>query len=134
MRATSSLSGNERPISLDGAAYGEIQDGASAMSYALIRSAIGKKQIVRAIYQGLYCEMCPHAIGMRNGRQCALFYQFGGQSRSGSIEPGRSKDNWKCIDIDELSEVTIEDGPWHTAPYDSNLESCIECLHAVVPR
>jgi hypothetical protein len=104
------------------------------MSYALIRYAIQEKKIVRAIYQGLYCEMCPHAIGVRNGKQYALFYQFGGRSSSGSIQPGRSKDNWKCIDIDELSEVTIEDGPWHTAPYDSELQTCVDALDAVVPR
>jgi hypothetical protein len=104
------------------------------MSYALIRCATLEKKIVRAIYQGLYCEMCPHSIGMKNGRQYALFYQFGGQSSSGSIQPGRSKDNWKCIDIGELSEVTIEDGAWHTAPYNSSLETCIESLDSAMPH
>jgi hypothetical protein len=104
------------------------------MSYALIRCATLDKKIVRAIYQGLYCEMCPHAIGIRDGRQYALVYQFGGQSSSGLNKPGHSKDNWKCIDIDELSEVTIEEGAWHTAPYDAKLQTCIDDLDAVVPR
>lgn len=104
------------------------------MSYALIRYAILKKKIVRAIYQGLYCELCPHLIGTRNGKQYALFYQFGGQSSSGSIQPGRSTENWKCIDIGDLSEVTIEDGPWHTASYNSQLQTCVDDLDAVLPR
>lgn len=104
------------------------------MSYALIRHAILERKIVRAIYQGLYCEMCPHLIGTKNGKRYALFYQFGGQSSSGSIQPGRSKENWKCIDIEELSEVTIEDGPWHTASYNSKLQTCVDDLDAVVPR
>jgi hypothetical protein len=104
------------------------------MSYALIRNAILERKIVRAIYQGLYCEMCPHLIGMRNGKQYALFYQFGGQSSSGPVQPGRSTENWKCIDINELSDVTIEEGAWHSASYDSKLQSCIDELDAVVPR
>jgi hypothetical protein len=104
------------------------------MSYALIRCAIVEKKIVRAIYQGLYCEMCPHVIGIKNGRQFALFYQFGGLSNSGRIQSDGSIENWRCIDIDALSEVTIEDGPWHTASYDSKLQACVDCVDTVVPR
>jgi hypothetical protein len=104
------------------------------MSYALIRHAVLEKKTVRAIYRGLYCEMCPHLIGMRNGKGYALFYQFGGQSSSGPIQPGRSTENWRCIEIADLSEVTIEDGPWHTASYSSKLKTCIDDLDAVVPR
>jgi hypothetical protein len=103
------------------------------MWYALIRHAILERKIVRAVYQGLYCELCPHLIGTKNGKDCALCYQFGGQSSSGLIQPSGSIENWRCIDLDGLSDVTIEDGPWHTAPYDSNVETCIEFLDAVAP-
>ena len=102
------------------------------MSYALIRYAIVEKRIVRAIYQGLYCEMCPHVIGMKNGKQFAIFYQFGGQSKSGRIEFGRSKDNWRCIDINELSEVTIEDGVWRSASVRSRPQECIDDIDTAV--
>ena len=117
-----------RPLITPGAA------GDAAVSYALIRQAIMEKKVVRAIHHGLYREMCPHVIGATNGEACALFYQFGGQSISHSIEPGHSMDNWRCINISELSEVTIEEGAWHTASYDSKLQSCIDELDAVVPR
>ena len=104
------------------------------MSCALIRNAILERKIVRAIYQGLYCEMCPHLIGKRNNKDCVLCYQFGGQSGSRLIQPDGSIDNWRCIDLEELSDVTIEDGAWHTAPYDSSLVACVDYVDAVVPR
>lgn len=95
------------------------------MSYVLIRRAILEKKIVRAIYHGLFREMCPHVLGTTNGKECALFYQFEGQSVSAHIQPGRSKDNWRCIDISELSDVTIEDGAWHSAPDGSRPIGCV---------
>lgn len=104
------------------------------MSYALIRRAILEKKIVRGVYRGLYLEMCPHLIGTNNGRECALCYQFGGQSLSGLIQPDGSRENWRCIEVNELFDVTIEDGAWHTAQFDSNLQTCIEYLDVVVPR
>ena len=103
------------------------------MSHALIRQAILERKIVRAVYQGLYCEMCPHLVGKKTNKDCALCYQFGGQSGSKLIQPDGSTENWRCIDIDDLSEVTIEDGPWHTASYDSRLRTCVDELDAVVP-
>ncbi len=102
------------------------------MPYALIRRAVLEKKIVRAIHHGLYREMCPHLIGTKNRKQYALFYQFGGQSNSGPIQPGRSKENWRCIDISELSDVTIEDGAWHTAPVHSRPQTCIDDIDAAV--
>lgn len=104
------------------------------MSYALIRNAILERKIVRAVYQGLYCEMCPHLIGRRKNKDCALCYQFGGRSSLGLIQPDGSIDNWRCIDLDDLSEVTIEDGAWHTASYDSKLQTCVDYVDVVVPR
>lgn len=55
------------------------------MSYALIRQAVLERKIVRGVYHGLYCEMCPHQIGKMNKKDYALCYQFGGQSNSGPI-------------------------------------------------
>ena len=55
--------------------------------YDLIRQAIIEKKQVVAIYNGHQREMCPHVIGTKNGRQKALFYQFGGTSSSRPIVP-----------------------------------------------
>jgi hypothetical protein len=58
-----------------------------AGTYALVRQAIIDKQQIVATYKGHVREMCPHAIGTKNGRQQALFFQFGGTSSSG-LPPG----------------------------------------------
>lgn len=47
-------------------------------NYELIRNAILGKQQIFAVYDSHPRELCPHAIGTKNGRQQALFYQFGG--------------------------------------------------------
>ena len=67
-------------------------------NYDLIAKAIKEKLQVTAFYQGFYREMCPHALGSKNGRKQALFYQFGGESSKGTVTPG-STFNWRCIPI-----------------------------------
>ncbi|MGS1319406.1 hypothetical protein [Stenotrophomonas geniculata] len=46
-------------------------------TYAIVRQAILDKHQITAVYDGYYREMCPHAIGEKNGKEQALFYQFG---------------------------------------------------------
>jgi hypothetical protein len=94
-------------------------------TYTLIREAIEKRQQVLGTYRGYRREMCPHAIGFnkRHERQ-GLFYQFGGESASGLGPPG-SPDNWRCIPIDELHQVSVRDGDWHSAPDHSRPETCV---------
>lgn len=94
--------------------------------YDLVRQAILQKKIVHATYDGLRREMCPHVIGLnRRGYQQALFYQFGGESRSRPIEPDGSPANWRCVEIAKLSDVQLFDGPWHTAPNHSRPQTCV---------
>jgi len=93
-------------------------------AYEIIRDAILTKKQVTAIYHGHYREMCPHAIGQKNGRAQALFYQFGGQSSSGLAPPG-SPTNWRCIVIDELQDVKSRPGAWHTGDNHSRAQTCV---------
>ncbi|WDK83020.1 hypothetical protein [Xanthomonas campestris] len=94
-------------------------------TYTLIRNAIANKQVVVATYQDHVREMCPHVIGRKNGREQALFYQFGGTSSSGPIIPDAPK-NWRCIPIEGLSAVTVKDGPWVTAANHSRPQTCVD--------
>jgi hypothetical protein len=68
--------------------------------------------------------MCPHVIGKKNGREQALFYQFGGGSSEGLDAPGSTK-NWRCIEIAKLSEVSTRKGQWYTAPNYSPKQKCV---------
>ena len=94
-------------------------------TYNLIRRAIERKQQVIAGYRGYYREMCPHSLGVnKRGERQALFYQFAGQSGSELGPPG-SPDNWRCLRIDELSNVSVRNGDWHTAPAHTRPQTCV---------
>ena len=94
-------------------------------TYQLIAQAIQKKQQVIAAYHGYRREMCPHTLGRsRKGQRQALFYQFGGGSSSG-LAPEGWPDNWRCITIDELTDVEVKDGEWHTSPVHTQLQTCV---------
>jgi hypothetical protein len=75
--------------------------------------------------------MCPHVIGTKNGRQQALFYQFGGTSSSASIVPG-SNANWRCIPIGGLLDVEIKVGEWYTSSDHTKPQTCVDVIDVEV--
>jgi hypothetical protein len=95
------------------------------VSYELIRQAIIEKKSIHATYKDAHREMCPHVLGTKNGRQHALFYQYGGESNSRPIQPDGSAVNWRCLDIAELTNVTLVEGAWHSAPNHSRPQTCV---------
>jgi hypothetical protein len=67
-------------------------------------------------------------IGKKNGRARALLYQFAGGSSKG-LKPDGSPANWRCLFIDELSDVSIKklQGEWHTASnYSAATQHCVD--------
>lgn len=99
--------------------------------YEVIKEAIQNKKQIIAQYRGHAREMCPHVIGVKSGRQQALFYQFGGTSSSGQITPN-SPNNWRCIPIQGLSNVRSQDGEWHTGTNHSRPQTCVDDIDVVV--
>ena len=99
--------------------------------YETIRQAILNKQQIVATYNGYSREMCPHTLGTKNGKHHCLFYQFGGASSSGVIVPGLDK-NWRCISIDGLSNLVVQNGAWHTATNHSRHQTCIDYIDVEV--
>ena len=92
-------------------------------TYSALRDAILKKRQVIANYKCYRREMCPHAIGTKKGRAHVLCYQFGGEGSRG-LTPGGE---WRCLEVDELENVSVREGPWHTSPnYSSWTQSCID--------
>jgi hypothetical protein len=102
-------------------------------AYAIVRQAIIAKQTVVATYKGHRREMCPHVIGTKEGEPHALFYQFGGGSSTGLAADG-SPENWRCIRIAELSNVTTYSGPWHTAHRHTQRQVCVDQIDVEVAR
>ena len=93
--------------------------------YALVREAILTRSRVLATYRGGPRELCPHVLGTKGGRRNALCYQFAGYSERG-LGPDGSAANWRCMHIDDLEEVSIQAGPWHTAPDHTRPATCVD--------
>jgi hypothetical protein len=94
-------------------------------NFETVRDAILNKKHVVATYDGFRREMRPHAVGFKNGREQALFYQFGGDSKSG-LQPSGSPSNWRCIPLEGLVIDEVRDGEWHTGPNHGRPQTCVD--------
>jgi hypothetical protein len=104
----------------------------TSQTYEIIKSAIKKRQQVLATYQGKHREMCPHALGTKKGVEQALFFQFGGESGSKGRITSDTKDNWRCIKLSDLSNVSVREGQWHTFDNHSMTSTCIDIIDVQV--
>jgi len=99
--------------------------------YLMIREAVLNKQVVVATYKRRRRMMCPHVLGMTNGVPHALFYQFGGESESGLGAPGSSA-NWRCVLVNDLRDVQVIDGDWHTCTRHTRRQTCVRVIDVEV--
>jgi len=99
------------------------------MSYAVLRDAIVNKKQVSCFYRNLPREICPHVIGLgKNGREMVLSFQFAGQS-SKELPPSGE---WRCMQVDEISNAISRAGPWHTGDNHSRPQSCVKDIDVEV--
>ena len=70
----------------------------------------GKALSIR--YQGYDRLVCAHVIGMKNGHEQVLTYQYGGGSASGLGIGGQ----WRCMPIGGIGNVQVLNDPWKTGP------------------
>lgn len=110
-----------------------VRNVATTEAYSVIRQAILSKQSVEAMYQGHRRLMSPHVLGYNKYlREQALFYQFGGTSKSG-LEPVGSPNNWRCIPVQLLTELRVlESGEWETGPNHSRPQTCVSTIEVEV--
>ena len=95
-------------------------------AHAQVRSAIVHRRPIAALYQGRRRLLCPHLLGWNKQRRLqVLCYQYGGNSESG-LQPAGASDNWRCLAVENLSQVELLDGPWQTAENHSRPQTCIE--------
>jgi hypothetical protein len=91
-------------------------------AYQILAEAIGTKQQVVARYHDEERVFSPHALGTKQGVSHVLVYQFAGGSRTG-LPPGGE---WRCLKLDELSDIRLEPGAWRTAPNVFNPQTCLD--------
>ena len=93
---------------------------------AQVRAAIIHRRPVAALYRGRRRLLCPHLLGRNRQRRLqVLCFQYGGDSESG-LEPMGAPDNWRCLAVENLSELELLNGPWQTAENHSRPQTCIE--------
>lgn len=91
--------------------------------YSLLYQAIQQRKQVTAMYDGYQRELCPHLLGSKNGVRHVLSFQFAGGSSRG-LPPGGQ---WKCMNVDGLSNVSLRDGPWLTGQGTTGKpQTCVE--------
>ena len=91
-------------------------------TYAIFKDAIIKKLQVTCTYNEYYREMCPHVIGTKNGKAQVLSYQFAGESSSG-LPPGGE---WRCMEVELISDAESQPGDWHTGPSHTQPQTCVD--------
>jgi hypothetical protein len=103
-----------------------VSDCALEHAHAQLRAAIIHRRPIAAIYRKRRRLLCPHLLGWNKHRQLqVLCYQYGGDSESG-LQPAGASDNWRCLAVENLSQVELLDGPWQTAENHSRPQTCIE--------
>jgi hypothetical protein len=91
-------------------------------AYTILAEAISSKQQVVARYHDEERIFSPHALGSKRGVAHVLVYQYAGGSRTG-LPPGGE---WRCLNVEELSEVRLESGAWRTAENVFNPQTCLD--------
>lgn len=99
----------------------------SSATYQVLRKAIVDKQNVSADYKGYHRIMTPHTLGTKDGREKCLLYQFAGDSSKGPITE-QTKNNWRCITISKLTNVSARDGEWFTYENHSRPSTCVDVI------
>ena len=86
----------------------------------LFEQAATERRRLSFLYKGRRREACPHVVGWTEGRARALVFQYAGESSRG-LSPGG---DWRCINLDEVSDATLAKGPWMTVAYRER-QSCV---------
>ena len=99
-------------------------------SFELIKQAIIEQKCMTAVYHERLRDLCPHVLGWKDGREHALFFQVGGESEKGLASTG----SWRCLNLDELSEIETSDSEFRTGPgYFDNPQKCVDKVEAQIP-
>lgn len=91
-------------------------------AYTILTEAISTRQQVSARYNDEVRTFSPHALGTKRGVAHVLVFQYAGGSQSG-LPPGGE---WRCLDVDRLSDIRLETGPWRTATNVFNPQTCLD--------
>lgn len=100
----------------------------ASSTYSLIARAVQEKLQVTCNYHGFAREICPHTLGYTDGRERTLAFQFAGGSSKG-LPPGGE---WRCMNLDEMTNVQVRKGDWHTEDRHLQPQTCVKVVEIEV--
>jgi hypothetical protein len=91
--------------------------------HVVLRLAITFKRCVRVRTAGFSRDICPHALGFKDGSPHLLAFQYDGSSVSGLSGDGQ----WRAFFVHDIEEASPIDGSWHTGPnLVAKMEACLD--------
>ncbi|HEY6629923.1 MAG TPA: hypothetical protein VIZ90_00590 [Rhizobiaceae bacterium] len=93
----------------------------SSRTYGLFADAMAAKKPVVCMYHGHPRTICPIILGHTDGAEKALTWQFEGSGSSGPV-----RGQWKCLSLAEVSNASINDGPWRSGKQHSQAQTCVK--------
>jgi general stress protein 26 len=92
-------------------------------AYRIIWNAIRARKRIAFSYGDRPREVCPHILGYKASGQEALFvFQVGGESS----QPLPPRGDWRCFEVDGISDIQLRDGSWRSGTRHSKAQSCVQ--------
>jgi hypothetical protein len=66
--------------------------------------------------------VCPIVLGHSQGKEKALTFQIGGESKSGLPPEGE----WRCLFLAKVDGARTQDGPWRAGDSHTQPQGCVE--------
>jgi hypothetical protein len=96
-------------------------------NYATVRDACVNRLTIVAMYGDHRRQLCPWAVGSKDGKPRALFYQRAGMTSTGPVVPN-SPDNWRCMDLDALEILEVLDQGWVGLTAHRRASHCLDVI------
>lgn len=94
----------------------------SGETYAVFKKAIEEKLQVICIHNRCRRELCPHVLGIKDGKEQVLSYQFAGETTTCLPPEGE----WRCMAIGDIENAETREGEWHTNDDHSQDQTCVD--------
>jgi hypothetical protein len=90
-------------------------------NYDLFRDAMEARKPLRCTYRGKRRDVCAILLGQTGGHEKSLTFQFAGESNSGLPKGGE----WRCLWLDDVSDVERIDGAWRAGASHTQPQGCV---------
>jgi hypothetical protein len=92
-------------------------------TYRVFWKAIRTRKRIAFSYDGRPREVCPHILGYNaSGREAVFVFQVGGESS----QPLPPKGDWRCFELDRITDIELRDGDWRGGTRHNKPQSCVQ--------